>query len=164
MPKDPISSSNTGKTDDNATSGGGKAATTKDDSKTPSPSSGVVIPDEAKKKHPELVQMIVESESMNTEERNYWLQVLPVMTPDQITELLDILETEKRKLAAIDAKYESQKGGIKKQGEKELTKEQLEKSEKKRIEARKKRRMEEAKHREEESEKAEDLLDQLDEL
>lgn len=42
---------------------------------------------------------------MNDQERNYWLQVLPVMTEDQVKELRDILDTEKRKLAEIDKKY-----------------------------------------------------------
>jgi|SRR6185295_19064946 len=65
----------------------------------------VIIPEEARKKYPDLVELILKSESMNDEERNYWLQVLPVMTDDQVKELRDILETEKKKLAAIDAKY-----------------------------------------------------------
>jgi len=42
---------------------------------------------------------------MNDEERQYWINILPVMTEDQIKNLKDILENEKRQLAAIDEKY-----------------------------------------------------------
>ncbi len=66
---------------------------------------GLIIPDQVRKKYPDLLKLIVLSESMNLEERNYWLQVLPVMTPDQVAELRDILVTERRKLTAIDARY-----------------------------------------------------------
>lgn len=65
----------------------------------------LVIPEETKTRFPDLVKMILESKSMNNQERNYWLQVLPVMTPDQVQELRNILETEVRKLAEIEAKY-----------------------------------------------------------
>jgi hypothetical protein len=65
----------------------------------------LVIPEETKKQFPDIVELIVHSESMNNSERNYWLQVLPVMTEPQVAELRDILETEKRKLSEIDQKY-----------------------------------------------------------
>ncbi len=42
---------------------------------------------------------------MNDEERQYWINLLPVMTPDQITNLNEILANEKAQLAAIDEKY-----------------------------------------------------------
>lgn len=119
--------------------------------------SKLIIPDEVKEKYPELLELILKSESMNTEERNYWLQVLPVMTPEQVQELRDILETEKRKLAEIDAKYAVKK----KPPEKEIDVEEVER---KRREAKEQRKMAEEKHREQEEEHAEDLLSQLDEL
>ena len=125
---------------------------------------GLVIPDEAKKKHPDLVALVLKSESMNTEEKNYWLQVLPVMTPDQVAELRDILETEKKKLAAIDAKYASQKGGVPGQQEAKLSEEDLKKMEEERRKKQEKRRAEEAKHKEADEDTAEDLLSQLDDL
>ncbi len=65
----------------------------------------VIIPDETKTRFPDLTKMILESKSMNNQERNYWLQVLPVMTEEQVTELRNILETEVKKLAEIEAKY-----------------------------------------------------------
>ena len=69
----------------------------------------IVIPDETKAKFADLVKMILESKSMNNQERNYWLQVLPVMTEEQVAELRDILETEIRKLAEIEKKYGKKK-------------------------------------------------------
>ena len=42
---------------------------------------------------------------MNAEERQYWINILPVMTPEQIENLRQILQNEKDQLAAIDAKY-----------------------------------------------------------
>jgi len=135
---------------------------------TPPPPAGVVVPDEAKKKYPDLVKLILKSESMNTEEQNYWLQVLPVMTPDQVAELRDILETEKKKLAAIDAKYSTQKGrGVGARGKqpaKKLTEEELKRVEEKRKKAQKERKKKEAEHKEKDEETAEDLLSQLDDL
>src|SRR3989339_1897774 len=67
--------------------------------------SGLIIPDDIRQKFPELIELILGSESMNDEERQYWINILPVMTPDQIASLKDILETERRQLSAIDQKY-----------------------------------------------------------
>ena len=42
---------------------------------------------------------------MNAEERQYWVNILPIMTPEQLTNLKEILVNERDQLAAIDAKY-----------------------------------------------------------
>ncbi len=42
---------------------------------------------------------------MNNEERQYWINILPIMTHEQLKNLEDILTSEKKQLAAIDAKY-----------------------------------------------------------
>lgn len=83
-----------------------------DDSTTagPVPATGatvtaIVIPDEVKAAFGEIITLILASESMNDEERQYWVNILPVMTPEQIQNLKDILENEKKQLAAIDQKY-----------------------------------------------------------
>ena len=85
-----------------------------DDLSTSSPQSGsppagspssLVIPDELKAQHPDLIELIIHSESMNTEERQYWINILPIMTPEQLQNLQDILTNERSQLAAIDAKY-----------------------------------------------------------
>ena len=55
---------------------------------------------------------------MNLQERQYWINILPVMTPPQIESLREILVNEKRQLAAIDAKYAKQVEAI---GKKQAT-------------------------------------------
>lgn len=65
----------------------------------------LTITDDTQRMFPELVDMIVASESMNNEERQYWINILPIMTPEQIQNLHDILTNEKRQLEAIDKKY-----------------------------------------------------------
>lgn len=42
---------------------------------------------------------------MNNEERQYWINILPIMTQEQIKNLEEILASEKKQLAAIDKKY-----------------------------------------------------------
>jgi hypothetical protein len=70
--------------------------------------SSLSIPDEVKQQFPELIDLITKSESMNDEERQYWVNILPIMTPDQIQNLKDILTNERSQLAAIDQKYEKE--------------------------------------------------------
>ncbi len=69
------------------------------------PATTLVIPPDAQAKYGPLIEMIKASESMNNEERQYWINILAVMTPEQIKNLEDILMNEKQQLAAIDAKY-----------------------------------------------------------
>ncbi len=47
---------------------------------------------------------------MNNEERQYWINILPIMTPEQLKNLEEILLSEKEQLAAIDAKYSKNAG------------------------------------------------------
>lgn len=74
------------------------------DTATP-PANGLVIPAETKAAFGELVALILSSESMNDEERQYWINILPIMTPEQVANLHDILQSEKSQLAEIDKKY-----------------------------------------------------------
>ncbi len=69
------------------------------------------IPDEVRKRFPDLIALIFASQSMNDEERQYWVNILPIMTPEQIQNLRDILENERKQLAAIDKKYANQPRG-----------------------------------------------------
>ncbi len=69
------------------------------------PATAIVIPDEVKAKFGEIISLVLASESMNDEERQYWVNILPVMTPEQVQNLKDILDNEKKQLAAIDQKY-----------------------------------------------------------
>ncbi|MEK7563790.1 MAG: hypothetical protein AAB544_05380 [Patescibacteria group bacterium] len=71
----------------------------------PSSASALVIPPETQTKFPEILTLIQGSESMNDEERQYWINILPIMTPEQVANLKQILNNEKSQLAAIDQKY-----------------------------------------------------------
>lgn len=71
-------------------------------------SGGVVVPIVVRDKHPELVELIMRSESMNDAERQYWVDILPAMDTEQIEQLRTILVNERDQLAAIDAKYADQ--------------------------------------------------------
>ena len=69
------------------------------------PQAPITIPDAVRAQFPDLVQLILASESMNDDERRYWLQLLLVMTPEQVGKLREILVSEREQLTAIDAKY-----------------------------------------------------------
>ncbi len=115
------------------------------------------VPAEVAQKFGELVTMIQASESMNAEERQYWVNILPVMTPDQIKSLRDILENERKQLAAIDTKYSKE---LDKAGQEEVIK----RTAQERKERRQKRSTTEASHREQEEKTADSLLDQIQSL
>ena len=53
---------------------------------------------------------------MNVQERQYWINILPAMTPPQREQLQSILVNEKRQLAAIDRKYAAEMEEIGMQG------------------------------------------------
>lgn len=66
------------------------------------------VPSMVKEKFPDLVQLIKETESMNEEERDYWFQILPIMTEEQIRKFRDILLNEKQQLSRLDKEYEQE--------------------------------------------------------
>lgn len=66
------------------------------------------VPSLVKEKFPDLIQLINETESMNAEERDYWFQILPIMTEDQIKKFRDILVNEKAQLSNLDKEYEKE--------------------------------------------------------
>lgn len=68
----------------------------------------VTVPLATEQQFGELVKLVLASESMNSGERQYWIDLLPVMTPEQTTQLQGILQSEKDQLTAIDAKYGKQ--------------------------------------------------------
>jgi hypothetical protein len=65
------------------------------------------IPDDVRKKFAELIGLIEKSQSMNQEERQYWVDVLPIMSADQIANLKSILDNEKKQMSEADKQYES---------------------------------------------------------
>ena len=81
------------------------------DSTTPPAGNGLVIPDDTQAKFSAIIELIRNSESMNNEERQYWINILPIMTQDQLKNLEEILTSEKKQLAAIDQKYAHQNTG-----------------------------------------------------
>ncbi len=115
----------------------------------------LIISEEIKKAFPEILALILGSESMNQEERQYWINILPIMSPEQVKNLQEILQNEKSQLEAIDAKYAKE---IEHVGEKELTQQTEEEIRKKRAV----RQKAEQQHKEEEEQAAEDLLKQMD--
>lgn len=66
-----------------------------------------IIPVIIRDKFPDLIKLIVETESMDKEEREYWLSIMPVMTEEQIVKLRNILLNEKEQLYKIDQEYQN---------------------------------------------------------
>lgn len=66
------------------------------------------VPSLVKDKFPDLVQLIKDTESMNDDERDYWFQILPIMTEEQIKKFRDILVNEKDQLSRLDKEYEQE--------------------------------------------------------
>ncbi|MCX6734119.1 MAG: hypothetical protein NTX63_04920 [Candidatus Peregrinibacteria bacterium] len=70
------------------------------------------VPASVREHFPDLVALLIKTESMNTEERDYWFQVLPIMNDDQIIKLRTILVNERDQLKKIDSEYNSEIGKI----------------------------------------------------
>ncbi len=66
------------------------------------------ISEELQAKYPELIKLILETESMDDDERQYWFDIMPSMTDDQIDRLFNILDTERKKLEALEEKYKKE--------------------------------------------------------
>ncbi|MBU0981116.1 hypothetical protein KKC94_00310 [Patescibacteria group bacterium] len=64
------------------------------------------IPQVVQDKYPDLVQLILATESMSKEEREYWFQILPIMTDEQVSRLRVILEEEATQLRKLDDQYQ----------------------------------------------------------
>ncbi|MBI4994655.1 hypothetical protein HZC21_03355 [Candidatus Peregrinibacteria bacterium] len=63
------------------------------------------IPETVKQQYPDLIPLILQTESMNDDERQYWFQILPIMTDEQVAKLREILVNEKRQLENLDKQY-----------------------------------------------------------
>ena len=66
---------------------------------------GFKISDEMQAKYPELIQLILATGSMDDAERQYWFYIMPSMTNAQIDRLFNILETERKKLQALELEW-----------------------------------------------------------
>ncbi len=116
---------------------------------------GLQIPQEIREKFAAILALILGSESMNDEERQYWIDILPIMNQEQMTQLQTILQNEKDQLAAIDAKYSQE---ISKLGKDES----IVQMENTRRDKQKQRSAQEASARASEETSAEELLKQLE--
>ena len=67
-----------------------------------------MVSDELQAKFPELIGLIIDTESMDDDERQYWFDIMPSMTDAQIDRLYDILETERKKLQELEVKYQKE--------------------------------------------------------
>ncbi len=88
-----------------------------EDQTTTIPPEKYSVPASVTEKFPDLIQLIKETESMNDSERDYWFQILPIMTEDQIKKFRDILLNEKTQLQKLDKEYDQE---MKKLNEKHL--------------------------------------------
>jgi len=75
------------------------------------------ISEDIKIKYPELIKLVVATESMDNDEKQYWFDIMPSMTDTQVDRLYEILETEKNKLEELEDKYQDE---IKQLNEKHL--------------------------------------------
>ncbi len=66
------------------------------------------VSDDIQNKYTELIQLILRTESMDDNERQYWFDIMPSMTEKQIDRLFEILDTERKKLEALEQKYQKQ--------------------------------------------------------
>jgi hypothetical protein len=66
------------------------------------------IIDEIEQQYPELIKLILATESMDNSEKQYWFDIMPSMTDDQIDRLFDILETERKKLEELEVRYQEE--------------------------------------------------------
>jgi hypothetical protein len=104
----------------------------------------------------ELADLILYTESMDDDERQYWYDIMPSMTDEQIDRLYNILDTEKKKLEKLEMKYQNE---IKNLNEKHL----IEWQEFQMKDTKKKIKDEESKDKDKE-EDAEDVLSMLQDL
>lgn len=115
------------------------------------------LSDEIQAKYPELIKLILATESMDDDERQYWFDIMPSMTESQIDRLFDILETERKKLEELELKYQKE---IKALNEKHL----IEWQEFQLKDSKKKVKAQEAKDKKSWEADAEDVLSALNDL
>ena len=114
------------------------------------------IEDEVQSKYPELIKLILATESMDDDERQYWFDIMPSMTDSQIDRLYDILETEKKKLEELEVKYQKEIKSLNEKHLLEWQEFQAKKSKEKMAEVKKNEKAEES--------NADDVLDMLDDM
>jgi len=116
-----------------------------------------IIPNLVREEFPDLVKLIFETESMNAEEREYWLQIMPIMTEDQIVKFREILVNERDQLEKLDQEYKQEISKISGEKNPEINEEEIKK---------KMEKIKELESKSEETEKGEEeeLLSKLKDL
>lgn len=66
------------------------------------------ILDEIQVQYTQLVELILWSESIDNNEKQYWFDILPSMTNEQIDRLFNILMTERHQLEELNIKYQEE--------------------------------------------------------
>lgn len=66
------------------------------------------IDDKMQAQFPELIKLVLETKSMDDEERQYWFDIMPSMNDEQIDRLFEILDTEKKKLEQLEQNYQKE--------------------------------------------------------
>ena len=66
------------------------------------------ILDEIQVQYGALVDLIIWSESIDNNEKQYWFDILPSMTNEQIDRLFNILTTERNQLEELNIKYQDE--------------------------------------------------------
>ncbi|MBC7498872.1 hypothetical protein H7170_04485 [Candidatus Gracilibacteria bacterium] len=66
------------------------------------------ILDEIQLQYTELVELVLGSESIDNNEKQYWFDILPSMTDEQVDRLFNILMTERRQLEELNLKYQEE--------------------------------------------------------
>ena len=64
------------------------------------------ILEELQVRFPELIDLILNSESIDNAQKQYWLDILPSMTNEQIDRLFNILMTEKIEIEKLDLQFQ----------------------------------------------------------
>lgn len=67
-----------------------------------------VVQDNILAQYKELVKLVLNTESMDNNEKQYWFDILPSMTDEQVDRLYDILDTERKKLEELERKYQDE--------------------------------------------------------
>ena len=96
-----------------------------------------VIDEQILANYRELIDMILVTESMDSEQRQYWFDVLPSMPDHQIDNLYEILDNERKELIRIEKEYQSKVKDLNKKHLIEWQKYQSEENRKKIAEAEK---------------------------
>lgn len=75
----------------------------------------VVVPPDIQGKYPDFIRMITHSDLMDNDEKQYWVDILPEMTTEQLEKLKVLLGSGNDKMDALDEKYRNELSELNKQ-------------------------------------------------